>query len=89
VSAPDPDLLAYVEGIERHLRRFKGAEVVLSPPEFALARTWHAAGIPLTRVLAGIDGAQEDGAPPRSLLFYRRRVEEPSDQGSRRRTARG
>lgn len=86
MSAADPELLAFVEGIERHLRRLKGAEVVLSPEEFALARQWHGARVSLARVLAAIDEKHADGGPPRSLLYYRGAIEEPAGDRPQRAT---
>jgi hypothetical protein len=53
----DPGLEAYVVAIERHLSTKRGSEHALSPPDFALARAWHTAAIPLAAVLAGIDQA--------------------------------
>jgi hypothetical protein len=71
----DPQLEAYVVAIERHLSSLKGSEHVLSPPDFALARAWHAAAVPLAAVLAGIDRALEDDAGVSSLKRCRRFVE--------------
>jgi hypothetical protein len=68
-------LEAYVLAIERHLGTPRGREHVLSPRDFALARAWHAAGMPLAAVLSGIDRAAERGAGVASLLACRRAVE--------------
>jgi hypothetical protein len=57
----DPDLEAYVESIEKHLRARRGVDHVLSPRDFGLARSWHQAGLPLATVLVGIDRAFESG----------------------------
>ena len=67
---------AYVEAIESHFRTRKGAEVTLSPRDFALARSWHQAGVPLAVVLLGIDSAFEADPSASSLSFCRRRVED-------------
>jgi hypothetical protein len=73
------DLEAYVQAIERHFRTWRGAEHVLSPKDFALARGWQEAGVPLAHVLVGIDRAFESDAQASSLTFCRRRVEELVD----------
>jgi hypothetical protein len=70
-----PGLEAYVLAIERHLSRQRGTEHVLSPRDFALAKAWHAAALPLAAVLAGIDRAAERDAGVASLLRCRRLVE--------------
>jgi hypothetical protein len=51
--------VAYVDAIERHLRAGRGAEAVLSPHDFALARTWFAGGLPLATVLRVLDEAAD------------------------------
>ena len=66
---------AYVEAIEGHLRARRGAPHILSPRDFALARAWHEAGVPVATVLVGIDRTFESGDVT-SLAFCRRRVEE-------------
>ncbi len=71
----DPDFLAYVEAIEAAFSRRLGREFVLSPPDFALARTWHAARIPIANVLTGVDDAFASGTEPRALAFCRSFVE--------------
>lgn len=71
----DPRLEAYLAGVERQLGRHLGREHVLSPPDFQLARAWHAAGLPLATLLAGIDAAFAAGFGPRSLAACRRFVE--------------
>jgi hypothetical protein len=70
------DLEAYVEAIEAHFKARRGAEHVLSPRDFALARTWHEAGIPLATVLVGVDSAFDGAGDVASLAYCRRRVEE-------------
>jgi hypothetical protein len=80
----DEALVAYVEGIEAGLRTRRGADHVLSPPDFALARSWHAAGVPLATVLVAIDLAFDAGPQaPSSLAALRRRVEELAAVGPR------
>jgi hypothetical protein len=69
---PDPALESYVEGIEASLRTRRGVEHVLSPREFALARAWHEAGIPLATVLVAFDSDPSVS----SLVLCRRRVEQ-------------
>jgi len=73
---------AYADAIEAHLRARRGADHVLSPRDFALARAWHEAGVPLATVLVGIDRAF-DGGDVTSLAFCRRRVEELIASGPR------
>lgn len=68
--------MAYVEAIERHLGAHRAREHVLSPRDFALARSWHRSGIPLATVLAGMDCAFASGASVSSLAYCQRRVEE-------------
>ena len=72
----DPDLEAYVEGIESSFRSRRGVDHVLSPREFALARGWYEAGIRLATVLVAIDLAFDADASVSSLAFCRRRVEQ-------------
>ena len=79
----DADLEAYVEAIEAHLRARRGAEHILSPHDFALARSWHQAGVPLATVLVGIDRAFDAGADVTSLAFCRRRIEDLVAAGPR------
>jgi len=68
-------LEAYLVAIERHFSTHRGAEHVLSPRDFALAKAWHAAGLPLAAVLAGIDRAAERDPGVSSLLRCQRLVE--------------
>jgi hypothetical protein len=72
----DAGLEAFVEVIEATLRSRRGKEHVLSPRDFALARGWHEAGVPLAIVLVAIDDAFERDAQTASLAPCRRRVEE-------------
>ena len=77
----DPGLEAYVEAIEGHLRARRGVDHILSPRDFALARAWHEAGVPLATVLVGIDRAFEASPQVTSLSYCRRRVEELAASG--------
>ena len=72
----DPALEAYVEAIEGHLRARRGVDHILSPRDFALARGWHDAGVPLATVLVGMDRAFEASPDVTSLAYCQRRVEE-------------
>jgi hypothetical protein len=72
----DPGLEAYVEAIEAHFRARRGADHPLSPRDFALARSWHEAGVPLATVLVGIDRAFDGTGGVASLAYCRRRIEE-------------
>jgi hypothetical protein len=78
----DPGLEAYVEAIEGHLRARRGVEHILSPRDFALARKWHDAGVPLATVLVGMDRAFESTPDVTSLAYCRRRVEELAASGA-------
>jgi len=69
-------LEAFVEAIEATLRVRRGKEHVLSPRDFALARGWHEAGVPLATVLVTIDAAFEKDPATASLASCRRRVED-------------
>ncbi len=71
----DEELEGFVDALERHLSARRGRTHALSPPDFALAREWHAARLPLAAVLAGIDRAFEGEADVSSLGFCRRHVE--------------
>jgi hypothetical protein len=72
----DPALEAFVEAIEFSFRTRRGKEHVLSPRDFALARSWHDAGVSLATVLVAIDAAFERDPATASLAACRRRVEE-------------
>lgn len=84
----DPAFVSYLEALERHLGARGGVERVLNPGEFALARSWFAAGVPLAAVLAGIDQAGQGGQPV-SLLYCRAQVEALAGRVPRRRPRRG
>jgi hypothetical protein len=75
-ALPDPALEDYVEAIEASLRTRRGADHVLSPREFALARAWYEAGTPLATVLVAIDLAFDADPSVSSLVLCRRRVEQ-------------
>jgi len=77
----DSGLEAYVEAIEGHLRARRGVDHILSPRDFALAKAWHAAGVPLATVLVGMDRAFESAKDVTSLAYCRRRVEELAAAG--------
>jgi hypothetical protein len=79
----DPGVEAFVEAIEAALRARRGREHVLSPRDFALARGWHEAGVPLATVLVAIDAAFERDPGTASLALVRRRVEDLASGGSR------
>jgi Arc/MetJ family transcription regulator len=71
----DAGVEEYAAAIEAHLRARRGANHILSPRDFALARSWYEAGISLASVLVGIDRAFDEGAHVASLAFCRPRVE--------------
>jgi hypothetical protein len=79
----DPAIEDYVSAIETHLRARRGVEHILSPRDFALARAWYEAGVPLATVLVGMDRAFEQGTNVTSLAYCRRRVEELAANGPR------
>ncbi len=79
----DQALVAFVEAIESVLRARRGAEHVLTPRDFALARGWYEAGVPLAAVLVAIDLAFETDPGTASLAVLRRRVEELAALGPR------
>lgn len=70
----DSGLVDFVAAIERHLTRLRGREHALPPPDFALAKAWFEAGVPLVNVLAGLDAAFDDSSSP-SLAHRRARIE--------------
>lgn len=63
-----------MDAIERHLRAGRGAEVILSPHEFALARTWFAGGLPLGTVLRVLGEAARKRGGAVSLAYVERAV---------------
>jgi len=72
----DEGLVAFVEAIEAALRTRRGVEHVLSPRDFALARGWYEAGVPLAAALVGIDLTLDADPGASTLAVCRRRVEE-------------
>ena len=80
-------LVAFVDAVEGVLRARRGVDHVLSPRDFALARSWHEAGIPLAAVLVAIDLAFEADPRTSSLGALRRRVEDLATAGPRQDTA--
>ena len=82
-SGRDPGLEAFVEAIEGSLRGRRGIDHVLSPREFAIARGWYDAGVPLATVLVGIDLAFDADPSISGLTFCRRRVEQLAAGGTR------
>ena len=83
LDGTDAAFVAYLETIEAHLRTRRGAEKTLSPRDFALARGWYQAGVPLAAVLLGIDRAFEADPGAASLAFCRRRIEDLASAGPR------
>jgi hypothetical protein len=79
----DPGIEEYVSAIETHLRARRGVDHILSPRDFALARAWYEADVPLATVLVGMDRAFEQETKVSSLAYCRRRVEELAAAGPR------
>jgi hypothetical protein len=75
--------VGFVEAIEAALAARRGREQALSPRDFALARTWFDAGLPLATVLVGIDRAFDAEPSTTSLVFCRRYVEQLTSPGAR------
>jgi hypothetical protein len=84
----DPGLEAFVAAIEAAFRARRGKEQVLAPRDFALARGFYEAGVPLATVLVAIDAAFERDPQAASFAVVRRRVEELAPPGSASRAAR-
>ncbi len=80
----DAEVTAYVEAIEASFRAWRGTDHVLSPRDFALAKSWFQSGIPLATVLVGVDQAFVDEPATSSLAYCRRRVEELAPLSFRR-----
>jgi hypothetical protein len=78
MTAPGPELVAYVETIEGYLGRLRGRELSLSPRDVGLARRLHSAGVPLANVMAAIDRAREAAGPAVSLAFAARFLRNPA-----------
>jgi len=83
-AARDPALEAFVEAIEALFRARRGREHVLAPRDFALARGFYEAAVPLAAVLVAIDAAFDRDPATASLAPCRRRVEELAPPGSGR-----
>jgi hypothetical protein len=79
----DEGLVAFVEAIEATLGAWRGTQHLLSPRDFALARRWYEAGVPLAAVLVAIDRAAADEPSLTSLAPVRRRVESLAALGPR------
>ncbi len=79
----DEALVAFVVAIEGALRARRGSDQALSPRDFALARSWYQAGVPLAAVLVAIDVAFENDPSLGSLAPLRRRVEDLAALGPR------
>jgi len=75
-AGADPALESFVEAIETTFRERRGVPYDLSPREFALARGWFEAGIPLATVLVAIDLAFDHDPSVSTLAYCRRRVEQ-------------
>jgi hypothetical protein len=82
-AARDEGLVAFVEAIEAVLRTWRATEHVLSPRDFALARAWYEAGVPLAAVLVAVDLAFAADPATSSLASLRRRVEDLAALGPR------
>jgi hypothetical protein len=79
----DPGLESFVEALEAAMRGLRGVDHALSPREFALARGWYEAGVPLAIVLLALDLAFDADPSISSLAFCRRRVEQLARGASR------
>jgi polyhydroxyalkanoate synthesis regulator phasin len=86
--ARDPALEAFVEAIETAFRARRGKDHVLAPRDFALARGFFEAGVPLATVLVALDAAFERDPATASLASLRRRIEELAPPGAAGRAAR-
>ena len=75
-SPRDPALVAFLEAIEAALTSGRGVDHVLTPREFAIARGWYDAGVPLATVLVAIDLAFDVDPSLSGLAFCRRHVEQ-------------
>jgi len=87
-EARDPELEAFVEAIEQAFRARRGKDHALAPRDFALARGFFEAGVPLATVLVAIDAAFERDPQTASLAAVRRRVEELAPPAAGTRAAR-
>ena len=78
----DPELEGFVEAIEATFRARRGKDHVLAPRDFALAKGFFEAGVPLATVLVAIDAAFERDPQTATLAVVRRRVEELAPGGA-------
>jgi hypothetical protein len=72
----------YLREVERHFLRRRGAPLLISPRDWALALAWYEEGIPLSVVLAAIDEVFDRASEsetstrrPRTLAYCARAVE--------------
>lgn len=80
----------YFTEIEEHFWRRRGAQIYLSPVDWALIAGWQESGIPLEAVLRGIDrafekwteGRRRDAARPRALVYCAPAVLEAAAAGA-------
>ena len=89
MSEEESGLTAYVEAIEATFRARRGKDHALTPRDFALAKGWYQAGVPLASVLVGLDQAFESDPNVSSLAYCRRRVEELAPPASGRSAVEG
>jgi hypothetical protein len=87
-STRDPELEAFVEAIESAFRARRGKDQALAPRDFALARGFFDAGVPLATVLVALDAAFERDPGTATLGALRRRIEELAPPGATARAAR-
>ena len=78
----DPELEGFVEAIEAAFRARRGKDHVLAPRDFALAKGFFEAGVPVATVLVAIDAAFERDPQTATLAVVRRRVEELAPAGA-------
>jgi len=83
------ELEAFVEGIEAALRVHRGVDHALSPRDFALARAWYEAGVPLATVLVGIDLETPPGPYRVTIETGPGRLTLPLSRSAARRSRRG
>src|SRR5262249_42886479 len=85
----DPELERFVEAIEAAFRARRGKDQALAPRDFALARGFFDAGVPLATVLVALDAAFERDPGTATLAALRRRIEELAPARASARAARG
>lgn len=71
----EPELLSYVEAVERRLTALRGREHVLSPRDFDLVRRWQRAGVPVATILEVLGEVGAEGQRSISLAYLARRIE--------------